>query len=51
MLGEIGFVVAAAVMIDVATVILFLVPALMGVAERFNWWPAKISQQKPKDEP
>ncbi|MGP8125840.1 MAG: MMPL family transporter [Nitrososphaerales archaeon] len=45
LLGEIGFVVAAAVMIDVGMVILFFVPALMGVAERFNWWPTKIAER------
>ncbi len=44
--GEIGFVVAAAVVIDVGVVILFFVPALMGIAERFNWWPSKLSQRK-----
>jgi RND superfamily putative drug exporter len=45
LLGEIGFVVAIAVMIDVGIVILFFVPALMGLAEKFNWWPMKISNQ------
>jgi len=43
LLGEIGFVVAAAVLIDVGLVLLFFVPALMGLAEKFNWWPAKIA--------
>ncbi len=45
LLGEIGFVVAAAVMMDVGVVILFFVPALMGLAERFNWWPTKIAHR------
>ncbi|MDA4113157.1 MAG: MMPL family transporter [Thaumarchaeota archaeon] len=45
LLGEIGFVVAAAVVIDVSVVILFFVPALMGVADRFNWWPSKIGRR------
>jgi len=46
LLAEIGFVVAAAVVIDVGVVILFFVPALMGIAERFNWWPSKLTQRK-----
>lgn len=50
LLGEIGFVVAAAVLIDVGIVILFFVPALMALAERFNWWPTKISNRQAKTE-
>jgi putative drug exporter of the RND superfamily len=46
LLGEIGFVVAAAVVIDVGVVILFFVPALMGIAERFNWWPSKLAKRQ-----
>lgn len=49
LLGEIGFVVAAAVLIDVGVVILFFVPALMGLAERYNWWPSKIGRATPDD--
>jgi putative drug exporter of the RND superfamily len=48
LLGEIGFVVAAAVIIDVGVVILFFVPALMALAERFNWWPTKIANRQAK---
>jgi RND superfamily putative drug exporter len=48
LLGEMGFVVAAAVMIDVGIIILFFVPALMGVAEKFNWWPTKIADHRSK---
>ena len=48
LMGEIGFVVAAAVVMDVGVVILFFVPALMGIAERFNWWPTKIAQRGTK---
>jgi RND superfamily putative drug exporter len=44
LLGEIGFVVAAAVMVDVGVVILLFVPALMAMAQRFNWWPTKIAR-------
>ena len=46
LLAEIGFVVAAAVVIDVGVVILFFVPALMGIAERFNWWPSKLANRE-----
>ena len=46
LLQEIGFVVAAAVAIDVGIVILFFVTALMGVAERFNWWPSSLAKRK-----
>jgi len=45
-LQQIGLVVALAVMIDVSTVILFFVPALMGLAQRFNWWPWKIRERE-----
>jgi RND superfamily putative drug exporter len=44
LLGEIGFVVAAAVLVDVGVVILLFVPALMAMAQRFNWWPTKIAR-------
>jgi putative drug exporter of the RND superfamily len=50
LLGEIGFVVAAAVLVDVGIVILFFVPALMGLAEKFNWWPSKIAKRGRKTE-
>ena len=46
LLGEIGFVVAAAVIIDVGVVILFFVPALMAMAARYNWWPSKLADRK-----
>ncbi|HEV2389681.1 MAG TPA: MMPL family transporter [Nitrososphaerales archaeon] len=48
LLAEIGFVVAAAVLVDVGVVILFFVPALMAMAERFNWWPTKIASRQIK---
>ena len=48
LLGEIGFVVAAAVIVDVGIVILFFVPALMALADRFNWWPTKIANRGAK---
>ena len=44
-LSEIGAAVAGAILLDVVVVILFFVPALMGLAQRFNWWPSKIGKQ------
>jgi len=29
--------------LDVTVIIFFFVPALMGLAEKFNWWPYKIA--------
>jgi RND superfamily putative drug exporter len=46
LLGEIGFVVAAAVVIDVGAVILFFVPALMAIAQKYNWWPSALSKRE-----
>ena len=46
LLQQIGFVVAGAVVIDVGVVILFFVTALMGIAERFNWWPSSLAKRK-----
>lgn len=43
-LQEIGLAVSAAVLIDVVVVILFFVPSLMGLAQKFNWWPYRISR-------
>lgn len=40
-LQEISLAVSLAIMIDVLVVILFFVPSLMGLAQRFNWWPSK----------
>jgi alpha-beta hydrolase superfamily lysophospholipase len=38
--------IAAAILIDVTVVILFFVPALMGMAQKLNWWPYKLSSRK-----
>jgi RND superfamily putative drug exporter len=45
-LQEISLAVAAAILIDVTVVILFFVPALMGLAQKANWWPYKLSRNK-----
>ena len=49
-LQEISLAVAAAIIIDVTVIILFFVPALMGLAQRFNWWPYKILRNNKKEE-
>lgn len=46
MLQEISLAVSAAVLIDISVVILFFVPSLMGMAERFNWWPSKLNRSR-----
>ncbi len=48
-LQEISLAVAAAILIDVSVVILFFVPSLMGLAQKLNWWPYKLSRtQQPQ---
>ncbi len=39
---EFGFILAVAVAIDATIVRTFLVPAIMSLAEKTNWWPAKV---------
>jgi RND superfamily putative drug exporter len=46
LLQEISLAVAAAVLIDVTVVILFFVPTLMGLMQKLNWWPYKLSSRK-----
>ncbi len=41
---EIGFVVSSAIIIDTSAMLLFFVPAIMGLAEKYNWWPSKIKK-------
>ena len=48
LLQEISLAVSSAVLIDVSVVILFFVPALMGLAQKFNWWPSKIGRNSKK---
>ncbi len=45
-LQEVGLAVATAVLFDTFVVILFAVPALMGLAQRLNWWPTKPKRDK-----
>ena len=46
MLQEISLAVASAIVIDITIVILFFVPALMGLAQKANWWPYKLSRNE-----
>lgn len=48
-LGEIGAAVASAILLDVVVIILFFVPAIMGIAQKFNWWPSKIGRRNDKN--
>ena len=45
LLQEIGFTVAAAIIVDTTAVILLFVPALMGLVQDLNWWPTKIKKK------
>ncbi len=45
-LEEIALAVAAAILIDVTIVILFFVPSLMGLAQKWNWWPYSFTRSK-----
>jgi uncharacterized membrane protein YdfJ with MMPL/SSD domain len=38
---EIGFIMGFAILIDATVVRILLVPALMSVVDRWNWWPAR----------
>ena len=43
-LQEISLAVSVAILVDVLVVILFFVPSLMALAQRWNWWPTKIKR-------
>ena len=47
---EIGFIMGFAILIDATVVRILLVPALMSVADQWNWWPlrppTKVEQEK-----
>ncbi len=46
-ISEIGFAVTAGVLIDTVISWLFLIPALMLVLKKYNWWPSHI-RENPK---
>ena len=45
-LQEISLTVTVAILLDVLVVIPFFVPSLMGLAQKFNWWPSKTLKIK-----
>ena len=45
MVKEIGIGIAVAVLIDATIVRALLVPSLMAILGRWNWWPAKRSAE------
>jgi RND superfamily putative drug exporter len=47
LLAEIGVSAASAIMVDVGVVIFLFVPSLMAIAQKYNWWPAKIRREEP----
>ena len=49
LIQELSLAIAGAVIIDVTVVILFFVPALMGMAQKLNWWPYKLSRKQPEN--
>jgi len=49
-LQEISLTVSAAILIDVFIVIPLFVPALMGLAQRYNWWPSRIIRNRAEQE-
>ena len=49
LIQELSLAIATAVLIDVTVVILFFVPALMGMEQKLNWWPYKLSSRKPPE--
>jgi RND superfamily putative drug exporter len=45
-ISEIGFAVTAGVLVDTLLSWLFLIPALMLVLKKYNWWPSKIRHER-----
>jgi uncharacterized membrane protein YdfJ with MMPL/SSD domain len=41
LLSELGLTISSAVVPDVVVNILFSVPAVMAIASKYNWWPAR----------
>lgn len=42
--GEIGFVVASSIILDTSALLLFFVPSIMALVQKYNWWPSRISK-------
>ncbi len=45
-ISEIGFAVTAGVLVDTLLSWLFLIPALMLVLKKYNWWPSNIRHER-----
>jgi RND superfamily putative drug exporter len=38
---EVGFIIGIAVLLDATVVRILLVPAILSIADKWNWWPSK----------
>ena len=43
-LNQFGFMLCIAVLIDTFIIRTILVPAIMALAEKWNWWPKKVPE-------
>jgi RND superfamily putative drug exporter len=43
-LNQFGFMLCIAVLIDTFIIRTMLVPAIMALAEKWNWWPKKVPE-------
>ncbi|HMK47512.1 MAG TPA: MMPL family transporter [Methanocella sp.] len=48
MMQQIGFALSAGVIIDATLMLMVLVPAIMVLMGRWNWWPRKVLEEPPK---
>jgi RND superfamily putative drug exporter len=48
-LQEISLAISSAVLVDVAIIVLFFVPSLMALAQKYNWWPSKAVENRKTD--
>ena len=39
---QLGFILCFAVLVDTFVIRTILVPAIMSIADKWNWWPAKL---------
>ncbi|MCE7742123.1 MAG: MMPL family transporter [Candidatus Heimdallarchaeota archaeon] len=48
-MNQFGFILSFAVLVDTFVIRTIFVPAIMSIAEKWNWWPAKVPEPT-KDE-